>query len=455
VIEKSQSLNADFMLITTWSDPRLAIKTAPAMTLYGTDVFDKGLIWGPKLTFANRRDLTNPIDGVVRTYNTGKVQVVQRYLATYAMNFNMRDFPFDTQTFTWNIRSTTFDKRVMVFSPQRNESLLKNTSLLLQNVTDPTFVYSNYNQTTYTLTEGIFTGYHLLSVTIDARRLATMSSIFLIFPICILCSALCLVFSQEPANNARLSVPLGVITSTLAFSYVVGNQCPPVSYTTRIHLMIFFTYCISIVILIINYYLWAIEFAKKELARLNGEKKNLLMDAHWMPRKIGATPQKVIVLPEGVYKPKEEPKKEPAAKEEVGVGSKTSTNGIEKDASTTSKDSVQVIGSPSKAGLPIEVVRNEPEEVPTEEIPDSSSRSVGSRGQSPRASVLHRARVAPDNTPNSLTEVTVHKEGANDLRKVIKRVCLKEFSPEFERFFASFHERFCLCRRTRRRKKKM
>ena len=283
------------------------------MTLYGTDVFDKGLIWGPRLTFANRRDLTNPIDGVVRSYNTGRVEVVQRYLATYAMNLNMRDFPFDTQKFTWNIRSTTHNKSVLIFRPARDLPLLKNASLQLQGLLDPTFSYSNYNQSTYTITEGIFKDFHLLSVSMDAQRLATMSSIFLIFPICLLCAALCLVFSQEPSNNSRLSVPLGCITSCLAFSYVVSNQCPPVSYTTRLHLMIFFTYTVSIISMIMNYYLWSIEFAKKELGRLNGDKKNLLMDAHCMPRKIGNAPTKVIVLPGGIHKP---PAKSPILKDE-------------------------------------------------------------------------------------------------------------------------------------------
>ena len=188
------------------------------MTLYGTDVLDKGLIWGPRLTFQNRRDLTNPIDGVVRSYNTGRVEVVQRYLASYAMNFNMRDFPFDTQALTFNLRSTTFNKSVVMFVPVRDTRSLMNTSLMLQKLLDPTFQFNNYNQSTYTITDGIFADYHLLSISIDARRLATMSSIFLIFPICILSASLCLVYSVEPGSNARLSVPLSCITSCLAFS---------------------------------------------------------------------------------------------------------------------------------------------------------------------------------------------------------------------------------------------
>ena len=34
---------------------RLVDRKAPAVTVYGTDVLDKGQIWSPRLTFANRR----------------------------------------------------------------------------------------------------------------------------------------------------------------------------------------------------------------------------------------------------------------------------------------------------------------------------------------------------------------------------------------------------------------
>ena len=90
VVEKMGSLNADFMLVTSWYDKQLKVNDVLPVKLYGMDVFDKGLIWGPRLTFANRRDLMNPIDSVVRSYNTGRVEVVQRYLGSYAMNFDVR-----------------------------------------------------------------------------------------------------------------------------------------------------------------------------------------------------------------------------------------------------------------------------------------------------------------------------------------------------------------------------
>ncbi len=254
----------------------------------------------------------------MRTYNTGKVVVVQRFLAAYAMNLDMRDFPFDTQTFTWNLRSTTHNNSVVRFVPATGAALGNGTALLSA-ILDPTFTYSGYNQTAYTIQSGIFTGYDLLSISIRAKRISTMSSTFLVLPLCIIGAALCLVMHQEPAKDSRLSVPLSSITATMAFSFVIANQCPPVSYTTRIHLLIFQTYVFSVAALVLNYYLWCIEFARKELGIANGKKKALLTDSQAVAKRIKsfdlkdaaakdrAAAQKVIVLAEGVHKPPAKP----------------------------------------------------------------------------------------------------------------------------------------------------
>jgi hypothetical protein len=170
-------------------------------------------------------------------------------------------------------------------------------------VLDPTFIFSEYKQQTYTIDSGIYANYHVLSISFQAKRISTMSSIFLIFPLCIVCLALCLVLNQDPEKDSRLLVPASCITMTMYFSFVVSNMCPPVSYITRLHLLIFQTYVFAIVELAFNYHLWRIQAARRELAANNASNKNLLNDAHWMPRKILPPPTMCVVLPDGVYKP--------------------------------------------------------------------------------------------------------------------------------------------------------
>jgi hypothetical protein len=95
--EKSQQLSADFALISSWFDPRFVDPKNPPSTTTDTGPLDRGQMWGPKLTFINRRDLTNPIESVLTVTNKGHVTVIQRYIAAYSVSLNIRDFPFDTQ----------------------------------------------------------------------------------------------------------------------------------------------------------------------------------------------------------------------------------------------------------------------------------------------------------------------------------------------------------------------
>ncbi len=72
---------------------------------------------------------------------------------------------------------------------------------------------------------------------------------------------------QEPAKDARLSVPFAGLSATMAFSFVISNMCPPVSYVTRLHLLVFQTYVFATVELCFNYYLWRIQASVSRAGR--------------------------------------------------------------------------------------------------------------------------------------------------------------------------------------------
>jgi hypothetical protein len=69
-------------------------------------------------------------------------------------------------------------------------------------------------------------------------------------------------------------------------------------------LLIFQTYVFALIALVVNFYLWSIEWGKAELSKLNNGNKPLLNDAHWMPRKTKPSPTNVVVLLEGIHQPK-------------------------------------------------------------------------------------------------------------------------------------------------------
>ena len=216
---------------------------------------------------------------MVRIYNTGRVVLTQRYLAAYSVTLNMRDYPFDSQSLNWDVRSTIYNNSVVKFLPAASPSVAA-ASILLHSVSDTDWTFDKYSQAAYTIDSGIFTNYDLLSISIVATRISQMSSSFVILPICLICAALCLELFMDPAEPFRIQTPLACITATMGFSFVVADLCPPVSYNTRMHLMIFQTYIFSVIALVCNSFLWYIEVCKQRLSASNSEMKTLLADSH-------------------------------------------------------------------------------------------------------------------------------------------------------------------------------
>ena len=231
------------------------------------------------------RDTTDSVEGAVRIYNTGAVFLTQRYLSAYAVSLNMRDYPFDVQTLTWSVRSTIYNNTVVRFIPSSTSNNLA-ASKLLFDVTDTDWTFSQYSQSAYTLTGGIFAGYDLLTINIVATRISTMSSTFLILPMCLICAALCLEMFMDPGESSRIQTPIACITATMGFSFVVADLCPPVSYNTRMHLLIFQAYVFSAVALVVNTLLWYIKTSCSSLAASNVDNRTLLQDSHELAERL-------------------------------------------------------------------------------------------------------------------------------------------------------------------------
>ncbi len=134
VDERTQVFSADVILITAWTDHRLRNPGAPAVAEYDpAAVLDGGQIWSPRLAFANVREATVRTEGVVRVHNTGRVVAVERFVGRFTAPLDARDFPFDTQTFEWRLRSTQYARGAVKFVPASAEEQ-RNASALLKQV---------------------------------------------------------------------------------------------------------------------------------------------------------------------------------------------------------------------------------------------------------------------------------------------------------------------------------
>jgi hypothetical protein len=134
VDERTQVFSADVILVTAWLDSRLRNPAAPVVAEYDpAAVLDGGQIWSPRLTFANVREAVVRAEGVARVYNTGRVVVVERFVGRFTAPLDARDFPFDTQTLEWRLRSKQYARGTVKFVPATMEEQ-RNASALLQQV---------------------------------------------------------------------------------------------------------------------------------------------------------------------------------------------------------------------------------------------------------------------------------------------------------------------------------
>ena len=133
VDERTQVFSADVILVTAWLDSRLRNPAAPAVAEYDpAAVLDGGQIWSPRLTFANIREAVVREEGVVRVHSSGRVVVVERFVGRFTAPLDARDFPFDTQTLEWRLRSTQYARGTVKFVPASMEVQLNASALLEQ-----------------------------------------------------------------------------------------------------------------------------------------------------------------------------------------------------------------------------------------------------------------------------------------------------------------------------------
>lgn len=136
VDERAQTFSADVTIVTAWTDPRLRSPDTPAVMDYDPSVLDDGRIWSPRLVFANLRDAVVRAEGVVRVHGSGRVVAVERFVGAFTAALDARDFPFDTQTLEWRLRSTRYAHE-MVRLVAATEAEQANASAALAEVCPP------------------------------------------------------------------------------------------------------------------------------------------------------------------------------------------------------------------------------------------------------------------------------------------------------------------------------
>jgi hypothetical protein len=222
VDDVSQTLTGDFAVFQNWTDPRLAGMEGCEIPLDD--------VWTPGLRFINSGRLFTSLREAVNVGPEGAVQYLQRYYGSLATYHNLRQFPFDEQTFVVSLVPITYDEEEVQLSV--DERATGRRSIL------------NISAWTVTGVEGA-TRRQLIEATgrtasaFDLRISANRQRHFyvwkIIVPLCLIVFMSWTVFWVNPAQfGPQIGLSATSMLTLIAFQFATTSMVPELGYFTTL-----------------------------------------------------------------------------------------------------------------------------------------------------------------------------------------------------------------------------
>jgi len=218
----SQTLTGDFAVILRWTDPRLA-------GLAGCEI-PLDAIWTPGLRFDNSGRLFTSQAKAVDVGPEGAVLYLQRYYGSLATYHNLRQFPFDEQTFVISLVSLEYgedDVRLSV-----NEQATGRRDIL--NISDWT-VTAVEGGTRRQFIEATNTMASIYDLRISANRQRHFYVWKIIVPLCLIVFMSWTVFWVNPAQfGPQIGLSATSMLTLIAFQFATTSMVPELGYFTTL-----------------------------------------------------------------------------------------------------------------------------------------------------------------------------------------------------------------------------
>eukprot|EP00741_Cyanophora_paradoxa_P018548 tig00021070_g17907.t1 len=274
VSTKDQSMKVDLTLLQEWFDSRFKNPNLAPVAENDTSILNA--IWSPRLTFVNVLSKPDGFDGKVIRFNNGTVRLYQRFIQDFAVDINVKDFPFDIQTLSIQLRSNSFDGSQLTFAPITGAKL-NGQEANMRGIVDPSWyvaarslrTYESYKQEVETTDTGINAGYDILTTSFRARRIRTYNVINLLVPLLLISISVIFSLFQPVESENRTVACETALLGTLGFSFVLADLSPPVSYMTKMGAFTFQAYAFSIVGLAVNVAFGHLVWVVNELRRMD------------------------------------------------------------------------------------------------------------------------------------------------------------------------------------------
>jgi Neurotransmitter-gated ion-channel ligand binding domain/Neurotransmitter-gated ion-channel transmembrane region len=225
IAEETLTYTVSAYITATWHDPRLSKGSAADLDRAAVTVDQ---IWWPNLEFANEHDPRQTTNTQITIDEDGRVKYEERFTAKLAVELDLRRFPFDTQTLPLWIESFRYDRSAVVLTPIQGQELVSPGAFLVEwnilgasqriDVDDYNPERRPYSRYNFEIRVQRRAGFYLWNICLPLVLIATLAwSVFWIAP-------------EDIATRTGISIT--ALLTAIAFSLVIADTRPRVSYIT-------------------------------------------------------------------------------------------------------------------------------------------------------------------------------------------------------------------------------
>ena len=228
-----QTYTADIFGNVRWHDPRLSAASM-GKSLEGCRI-ELDEIWNPQVSIINRWNVQTAFQNIVNIDESGNVIYRQRLTGNFSSVFDLRDFPFDSQSTIISLASFRYGPDEVKFIIDEKRTGMSEKFSLAGWSVEPgrSEVTSEYikqqdrelSRLNHVLTAKRHTGYYLWKVILPLSLIVFMAGT---------------VFWIDPSESGpQIGISTASVLTLIAFQFSLGYLLPRISYLTRIDKFMF------------------------------------------------------------------------------------------------------------------------------------------------------------------------------------------------------------------------
>ena len=237
IITVKQEFIMDFYMETEWQDPRLGELLRKSGRRQCEATLDE--VWHAEIFIINNRALSVELPEVLHIRANGNVKAQQRFIGTFAAQFDLANFPLDTQIIPLTFLSTKYgpDELKFVFEGGGREEVFTETAWVVGRARPVVGVYE------IELIKGVeeeTQSYARFDYEIEVIRQHRYYVWKVFVPLCVIVFASWAVFWIDPTQLAvQTGIGTAMLLTVVAFLLSLQNVIPKINFLTRLDIFVY------------------------------------------------------------------------------------------------------------------------------------------------------------------------------------------------------------------------